>query len=412
MPVFRRALFPMFLSMCLTACGGDDDDSHAPAPVPAPSATLTLSSPTLRTIAGGTAIPITANLSSNGTVRWQLATGVPGSLSADSGGAVSYRPPGALAAPVTVAVTASGDGASATLTMLVTPDPGAPGMFLVAGSGEPATVDGVGSAASFTWIYGLAPDGAGNIYVMEYFPSYLNPGQTPQLRKIAPDGAVTTLGGNVNGMAVWFGRSDSQNNVGRLTAVRGFTADRAGNLYVATGLGTGQYGEVPGVRAAIFKIRQTGTIGVLAGAEADLRHVRPARSVDGTGTDASFLFPNLRGIDYAGNLYVDDASTLPNLGLPLVTTPRKVTPDGVVTSLQSLPTGLNADMNGNTYHYDHATRTIVRTSPQGVTSKEADAPYCDDLQIPEVCVRTIVPLDGASYLVASAFRVVRMVVRH
>lgn len=42
---------------------------------------------------GGSAISITAALSSAGTVRWQLAPGAPGSLSADSGNSVSYQPP-------------------------------------------------------------------------------------------------------------------------------------------------------------------------------------------------------------------------------------------------------------------------------------------------------------------------------
>jgi hypothetical protein len=84
----------------------------------APAVTLTLSSPTLHTLAGGSPIPISAKLSDGGTVRWQLAAGAPGSLSADSGDSVSYQPPSsALAAGTRVTVTASGSGASAALTL-------------------------------------------------------------------------------------------------------------------------------------------------------------------------------------------------------------------------------------------------------------------------------------------------------
>src|SRR5206468_5287962 len=124
-----RIFSPLILCAVLSACGGGGSSSPAastpapstpvsPAPPPVPAATLSLSSPTLRTIAGGSAIPMTAKLSSGGAVHWQLAAGAPGSLSTDSGTTVRYQPPaGPLAAATTVTVTASGDGASAALTL-------------------------------------------------------------------------------------------------------------------------------------------------------------------------------------------------------------------------------------------------------------------------------------------------------
>ncbi|MFY0593159.1 SMP-30/gluconolactonase/LRE family protein, partial [Roseivirga sp.] len=89
----------------------------------------------------------------------------------------------------------------------------------IAGSGSPTTIDGSGIAASFNSPSGMAVDAANNVYVVE------TNGST--IRKIDPDGNVTTLAGtglksSVNGT----GTSASFNNP------RGVAIDRSGNLYV------------------------------------------------------------------------------------------------------------------------------------------------------------------------------------
>ena len=407
---------PLLLCLALTACGGSDNDTP-PEPTPVPGATMSLSSTTVRTIAGGTAIPINATLSSGGAIRWQLAPGTPGSLSANNGAAVRYLPPtGTLTAPAIVTVTASGDGASATLKLAVTPDPGPAGLTVVAGDGRWLTRDGIGATASFASATNLAQDGAGNIYVMDNSYTPVGTYQPLRLRKIGPNGTVTTLAGSVNGMDNWFGQPDIGGTARRLDAARGFAADAAGNLYVSTGNGWGHTRENPDGDAAVFKITPTGAVTVLAGTEEP--SLSPAL-VDGTGSAARFLFPTLVGIDFSDNLFLNDNNPGLATGGQRVVTPRRITPAGVVTSLTALPRNLNADMNGNTYHYEPATRSILRTTPDGILSKEADAPFCGDLTgsftqeyVSNFCVKDIIPAGGASYLIISGYRVVRMVVRH
>lgn len=407
---------PLLLCLMLTACGSGSDDDAPPEPTPVPGATMSVTSPSLRTVAGGTALPLAATLSSGGAIRWQLQAGAPGSLSATTGGAVRYQPPASgLGAASVIDVTASGDGASATLKLAVTPDPGAPGLTLLAGDGQLLTRDGTGAAASFANPVKLATDITGNVYVMEYEYSPVGTYPPVRLRKIAPNGVVTTLAGKVDGVDYWFGQPDSGGNARRLDVARGFSADAAGNLYVSMGLGYGHTGEVPGLKAGVFKITPSGALTLLAGSE-EIASPATTAMVDGQGGAARFLFPRLVGSDFSGNLFLLDTDPRPASATLL--TPRKVTPTGLVTTLPALPANLDSDMNGNTYRYDRTTRSILRTTPDGVISKEADAPFCGDF--PENlgqeyasnnCVRDIIPQGGASYLLISGYRIVRMVVR-
>ncbi len=74
-------------------------------------------------LANGAAVPLSATLlGATGTVAWSVspASGA-GTLSASTGGAVSYTPPGAVSGPTTVTVTASGGGASGSCTLTVLP---------------------------------------------------------------------------------------------------------------------------------------------------------------------------------------------------------------------------------------------------------------------------------------------------
>jgi hypothetical protein len=401
-----RIFSPLILCAVLSACGGGSSSPAAgtpapstpvsPAPPPVPSATLSLSSPTLRTIAGGSAIPMTAKLSSGAAVHWQLAAGAPGSLSADSGNTVRYQPPaGPLAAAATVTVSASGDGASAALTLAVTPDPGAPGLYQMAWR---TATDPTMLAPT-----DVAADLAGNVYVLLYL-SNVSPSRRggPNLVKIAPDGTITELIG-----ATWFGQPDSSNNAAHLLWTAGFVLDRAGNLYFATPGGTGfgiDAGQQVGSGPAIVKITPNGTLSELAGTQA----AQVGAMTDGTGTAARFLTPVIVGIDLDDNVYVLDKGN----------TPRKVTPAGVVTTLPALPPGLNADMNGNTYSYDTTSQKLMRTGPDGVTTVETSVPYCSNFvpAPPLTClsgaVYRIVPIGGSSYVVITDKGVQRLVLPH
>jgi hypothetical protein len=397
-----RSLSPLLLCAILAACGGGGSSATSSAPPappvavtpppPAPAPTLTLSSPTLRTIAGGSAIPLTAKLSSGGTVHWQLAAGAPGSLSADSGGSVRYLPPaGALAAPAVITVTASGDGASASMNLAVTPDPGTPGLYQMAWR---TTTD-----PTMLQPWAAAADLAGNAYVLlrvtNVSPTRSGP---PSLVKIAPDGSITNLIGN----GTWFGQPYSSDNANRLMYTYGFVVDRAGNILIGAGYLFAEGGQ-------ILKITPTGDLSVLAGREA-LGSGQLETITDGTGAAAHFRSPSVVGIDLDDNVYVLDKDDKP----------RKVTPAGVVTTLSALPAGLNADMNGNTYVYDSTSKKLMRTGPDGISTVETSVPYCASFvpTPPLTCLDDnglygIVPLGGASFVgITSAGGIRRLVLQH
>jgi sugar lactone lactonase YvrE len=97
-----------------------------------------------------------------------------------------------------------------------------------AGAGSPGSADGSGAAARFSYPYGIASDGAGNLYVADTGNS--------TVRKIAlSTGAVTT----VVGKAGQTGSTDGIGGAARFNYPYGIASDGAGTLYVAdTGNGT------------------------------------------------------------------------------------------------------------------------------------------------------------------------------
>lgn len=399
-----KKLSPLIMLAFLTACGGGGNDTPAPnpvptppppvTPVPVPAPTLSLSSPTIRTIAGGSAIPLSATLSTGGAIRWKLADGAPGTLSADSGATVRYLPPaGALAASTMVPVTASGDGASATLTLNVTPDPGKPGLYHVpwrADENDPTMHEP----------RRIGTDHAGNIYVVVQVivtPTRMGPAK---LIKIAPDGTFTTLIGET-----WFGKPNPDQ---WSSFTSNFVIDRAGNFYYTTG--APYYTQFyPGLAttygSTIEKMTPTGEISIVAG----IREAQIRSFTDGTGSAARFVDPIIAGIDFDGNIYMRDNGT----------TIRKVTPAGVVTTVPELPASLNADMNGNRYHYDGIARKLMRTSPAGAQSEETSVPHCpipySGEDWPRKCIDwtfNILPVSGSSYVMINGVGISRMVLPH
>lgn len=170
----------------------------------------------------------------------------------------------------------------------------------LAGSAEAlGSADGIGAAARFDYPLGITADVVGNLYVTD------DGNQT--IRKITPDGMVSTLAGQAGTR----GSADGMGALARFNNPSGITADAAGNLYV-----------VDGNSKKIRKITPAGMVTTLAGSDAtgdDLPH-------DGTAATARFSFLGGITCDSAGMLYVTDDTTI-----------RKVTPDGTVTTLAGIP---------------------------------------------------------------------------
>jgi sugar lactone lactonase YvrE len=95
----------------------------------------------------------------------------------------------------------------------------------LAGNGSKGYSNGIGSVASFYYPMGVAVDASGNVYVTDSVNA--------MVRKITPDGTVTTLAGN--------GNSNSINGIGAAASFNGpsgIATDALGNIYVSTYIGS------------------------------------------------------------------------------------------------------------------------------------------------------------------------------
>ncbi|MCX6878552.1 MAG: hypothetical protein NTW21_32770, partial [Verrucomicrobia bacterium] len=174
----------------------------------------------------------------------------------------------------------------------------------LAGSpGEAGSTDGLGAAARFNNPFGLAVDGNGTVYVADTYNC--------TIRKVTPDGVVSTLAGSPG---VW-GFSD-----GTLLP-DGSTAEFKGPMKVAVD-GSANVYVTDVVNHAIRKITPTGVVSTLAGDPG------VPGSADGTGSAARFSLPQGLAVDGNDNVYVGDVSNR---------TIRKITPAGVVTTLAGSP---------------------------------------------------------------------------
>ncbi len=201
--------------------------------------------------------------------------------------------------PSGIAVDGSGnlyvaDAVSATVRK-VTPDGTV--STLAGAAGAPGDADGAGSAARFNHPAGIATDNR-QIYVTDAYNS--------TVRRITLDGVVTTVAGSA-GIS---GGNDGTGGSALFNQPAGVAVDPAsntGSFYVAdTGNGT------------IRRVTQAGAVTTLAG------NAGIAGLGDGTGAGALFNQPRGLVVDGSRNLWVADSG---NGAI------RKVTPDGVVTTL-------------------------------------------------------------------------------
>lgn len=145
----------------------------------------------------------------------------------------------------------------------------------LAGHGHSAQQDGPAKQAGFADPYGIALDARGNLYVADA-------GDNNRIRKISPEGVVTTLAGGSEGYANGEGASAKFHTPSALVV------DSAGNILVAD---SGNH--------AIRKITPEGQVTTLAGnGMAGFR--------DGPAAQAQFNGPLGLALDNAGNVYVAD----------------------------------------------------------------------------------------------------------
>jgi len=163
----------------------------------------------------------------------------------------------------------------------------------LAGSSQSGFVNGSGTNASFYYPSSVAVDQTGNIYVAD---SYNN-----AIRKIATNGIVSTVAGYDS-----YGFLDGVSTNALFNNPVGIAIDRFGNIVVADS-----------DNCSIRKISTSGTVSTLAGNG-------HSGFANGTGTNATFSFPQGVTVDSLGNVFVADAG---NNAI------RKISPTGIVTTV-------------------------------------------------------------------------------
>ena len=184
-------------------------------------------------------------------------------------------------------------------------------------AGQPGVsgdVDGQGSAARFYEPWGICVDQNENVFVADT--------RNNKIRKITPDGMVSTYAGTGN-----FGTSDGPLNNSTFGQPVGIEFDSNQNLYVA------DHGT-----HLIRKITADGMVSTLAGAAYE------TGDIDGLGTNARFNKPYGLTIDLEDNIIIADEW---NHKI------RKITPAGMVSTIAGLGIagGENGDASNTTFNF-------------------------------------------------------------
>lgn len=265
-------------------------------------------------------------------------------------------------------------------------------VITVAG-GSNGTSDGVGTLAKFSSPYGVAVDAAGNAYIAQYSDG--------RIRKVTPEGVVTTLAGGASS-----GYVDGTGDQAKFNSPFGIAVGPDGNIYVAdannhcirkvtpegvvstfSGNGTAGYAEGTQARfnrpigiaidstgniyvgdngnARIRKIVADGTVSTLAGAGGGYR--------DGAGSQALFNDLWCVSVDAMGNVFVAENGNC---------TIRKVAPDGFVTTVAGIA-GLKSNMG------EGMATAVTLNIPEAAVTDAAGNIYITDSS--NNCIRKVLP---------------------
>ncbi len=228
----------------------------------------------------------------NSTIRMVTAAGVVSTLAGSAGVTGSADGTGPAATfnnPFGIAVDMNGnlyiaDTNNSTIRVI---HPGGVVTTLAGNPRSSGNADGTGHAAQFAVPQGVSVDVGGTVYVADTF--------NDTIRKITPDGQVTTLAGNAgtpgaaNGGVA--GSTDGTGVAALFNQPDGVVASSDGNVYIAD---TGN--------STMRKITPSGVVTTIAGVPG----MRGAS--DGTGSTALFSSPAGTAMDAGGVLFVADGT--------------------------------------------------------------------------------------------------------
>jgi len=256
---------------------------------------------------------------------------------------------------------------------------------------------GPATSVSLDWPSGVAVDGAGNLFISDAV--------FPRIRKVSPSGMLTTAAGTASGFSGDGGPATSA----QLSGPRGVAVDATGNLFVADsannrirrvsaggiittlagdgtspsffsgdgGPATNAQMRLAGFTSAgvavdgagnlfiadtsnhrIRKVSPTGTITTVAGVGARCGPIDCLPLGDGgPATSAALWYPTSVAVDGAGSLFIAEYGRT-----------RKVSPNGIITTLALDAGALAVDRAGNVFIANGAVRKV---SPEGIITTVA-----------------------------------------
>jgi hypothetical protein len=249
---------------------------------------------------------------------------------------------------------------------------------VVAGTGTMGFIGdgGKATAAQLGAVSALAVDAKGNLFIGE--------ANAPRVRKVAPDGVISTIAGT--------GRFEAAGDGGpaaaaSMCAPTGLAADGLGNLFVSSGIGGEMTPAARGQQAgvtnrwiadsyAVRKIDSSGVISTVAGTgSASPRGIAGNATPKGQPAAERGFWARSIAADGAGNLYVmtdwgvgkiDPAGALTTLLERRLTAPGELTRSGAPRpGTATLSTDLTADRDGNVFLADATTGLIEKITPDG-----------------------------------------------
>lgn len=207
--------------------------------------------------------------------------------------------------------------------------------------------DGTGSAAGFSFPLSIVVDDASNLFVAD----------NRSIRKVTPEGAVTTIAGSSQS-----GYVDGIGANARFSSLMSIELGENGSLYVA---------DQNCIRKLTYNASENNySVSTYAGMQ------QAAGFIEGNGTEARFngICGLVRSPD--GKLYVGDSE---NYRIRVIAPNQDVTTfagngetsylDGPVNiAMISSPNGFTADPQGNLYVVDNGNNRIRKVSPTGIVS--------------------------------------------